>query len=485
MKIYIKLSFLLLLPSLLFAQSGMVNNGAKIQVVGGTDVKIVSGGVINQADGEITNAGNIYLDNDWTQLGAATNYTGAGWMWFEGSTNQNISSVSALTVPQLRVDNGNRLILNSNIAVSSQVDLTNNGSIELGSNNLVVAAGATITNYDASNYIITNSTGILQQEVAAGSVFFPVGRTSYNPATLSNSGTTDNFRIRVTNQVLDNGTTGSPEIEDVVGRTWLIEEETVGGSLASLTVQWDASEELSNFTRSQCAITHWTGTAWDYAPTYTAATANGSYWTQTRNGLTSFSPFVVNDISESLPIELLSFEAERSSASKVDLDWITESETNNQGFDIERMLEGEASFTKIGWVDGNGTVVTTSYYNLEDDNAFSGVSYYRLKQHDFDGTIAYSEIRAVAGISQSAAIQIFPNPAGDYINIRIQAKIKEAFVQIFDSKGSLVLQRSKSLGADRLIQLNEIRDFADGVYMIRIVGENNLYFSQKFVKKQR
>ena len=84
----IKISLLLLLPSFLFAQGGIVNNGAKIQVSSGTDVKIAVGGVINQSTGEITNAGNIYLDRDWSQTGTAT-YTGTGWMWFENGSNQN------------------------------------------------------------------------------------------------------------------------------------------------------------------------------------------------------------------------------------------------------------------------------------------------------------------------------------------------------------------------------------------------------------
>ena len=51
----------------------------------------------------------------------------AGWMWFEGAANQNLSSISALTIPKLRVDNGNRLVLGSDINISTEVDLMNNG----------------------------------------------------------------------------------------------------------------------------------------------------------------------------------------------------------------------------------------------------------------------------------------------------------------------------------------------------------------------
>jgi len=470
------------------AQVRLINNGAILKINNTTDFRVNNGSISNQNSGQITNDGNLYLDLDFNQNTSATYVGGAAsWLWFEGAANQNASSDATLAIASLKVDNGNRLILGNNTDVSTRVDLSNNGSIELGANNLVVAAGGTIANYDASNYIITNSTGILQQEVAAANVLFPVGNSSYNPATINNIGTTDNFQIRVFDQIFDQGTTGSVKTSDAVNRTWMIEETVVGGSSVTMTLEWATADELTAFDRGSCGLSHHlSGTLWDNPPAYLAATNVAvNTWTRTRAGFTSFSPFVVRDADIDLPVELLSFEAKRSSASTVDLDWVTESETNNQGFEIERMLEGETGFTKIAWVDGNGTTVSTSYYNLVDDNAFAGVSYYRLKQLDFDGSFAYSEIRAVAGTPQSTDIQIFPNPAGDCINIRIQAVMKNAFVQIFDSKGSLVLQTTRQIGTDKLIQLTNIRDFADGVYMIHIIGDNDLTFAQKFIKRQR
>ena len=124
--------FLLVFPALLWAQGGMVNNGASIRITTSANIKINDGGVINNNNGNINNEGNLALDLNWTQSGTTTDYSGTGWMTFEGNANQNLSSVQPITIPMLRVNNANRLILNDNIIVSTQVDLINNGSIELG-----------------------------------------------------------------------------------------------------------------------------------------------------------------------------------------------------------------------------------------------------------------------------------------------------------------------------------------------------------------
>lgn len=471
-----------LLPYLLYAQGGIVVEGANLNIEGGTDVRVESGGVTNQSGGSIDNEGNLYLHQNWVQT--ASTYTGNGWMWYEGSTNQSISG--AVSIPRLRVDNGNRLLLQNSINVTTELSLMNNGSILLGTNNVVMSPTATISGYDAGHYLITNNTGFLQRRVGAANVVFPIGNSNFNPATISNSGVADEFEVRLTEQVLDNGTAGPVITTDVVGRTWLIEEQTVGGSNATLTLQWETGNELTAFDRSNCGIAHHLGgTIWDNPPVYSAATNVGvNTWTQTRGGFTSFSPFVVRDPqADALPVELLSFDAERISINQVDLEWSTASETNNQGFEVQRMLEGEQQFTAVGWVDGKGTTTHTSYYNMTDDNGFSGISYYRLKQIDFDGTFTYSDIRAVDGYA-GEVFSVFPNPTVDILNIRLQQEDDtELFIKVFDSKGALVLNEQKNL-LNNMVQLNKIDQLAAGVYWIQVTTRGGTAYAKKFIKQR-
>lgn len=479
---------ILAFPALLWAQGGLVNNGASINITTTTDLKVDNGGVTNINNGNINNAGNLSLDLDWIQSGATTDYLGLGWMIFEGNSNQNLSSIPPITVSRLRVNNGNRLVLNDNVRVSNQVDLINNGSIELGTNNLVLTSGATIVNFDPSHFIITNNTGVLQQEVGATNVVFPIGNSTYNPTTLNNTGVVDNFSARVEDLVWDFGTTGTPETQDVVNRSWHITEATIGGSSSTLTVQWDVPQELSGFSRAQSGIAHWNGVLWEHPVTHTAATSVGASFSQTRTGITSFSPFAVEDVDELLPVELLFFEAHRIDKNDVQLNWATESEINNQGFEIERMLDTETEFRKIDWVDGAGNSISVVNYSLNDLNPHQGVSYYRLKQIDFDGTYAYSPIRAVEGnkSTNNSTIQIYPIPTKDHLTIDFsnwEGDDSDAVLKIIDVHGRIVLLKEITIQANHLVRIDEVSNFPSGTYFVTI-GDNEAYeMIRKIIKE--
>jgi hypothetical protein len=294
---YIKTSLVILFfPSLLFAQNNLVNDGVSLVIEAKTDVLLEESGVTNKNGGEISNAGAIHLEKNWTETDIST-YSGNGWMWFDGNINQKLSTASTIPISNLKVNNGQKLILESGIKVSKNLDLSANGKIELGTNNLVITSGGSINNYDVNAYIISNGTGYLQQEVSTSNVIFPIGNSFYNPATLNNTGTTDQFQIRVEDVVYNNGTSGLVKTTNLVNTTWYVSEQNIGGSNASLTTQWNKQQELTNFDQANSALLHWNGHQWTSSNNSVAATANGSYWTQTRSGLTSFSPFTVQSFT--------------------------------------------------------------------------------------------------------------------------------------------------------------------------------------------
>ncbi|MGQ9799077.1 MAG: T9SS type A sorting domain-containing protein [Ignavibacterium sp.] len=90
-----------------------------------------------------------------------------------------------------------------------------------------------------------------------------------------------------------------------------------------------------------------------------------------------------------IPLELTSFNA-RAIEDKVELIWNTATETNNQGFEIERSNGGQ--FEKVGFVAGFGTTTENKSYSFIDKNVKVGKYTYRLKQIDFDGKIEYSQV---------------------------------------------------------------------------------------------
>ena len=99
------------------------------------------------------------------------------------------------------------------------------------------------------------------------------------------------------------------------------------------------------------------------------------------------------------PVEMTSFTAS-ANGNSVTLYWSTATETNNQGFSVERM-SANSSWQQIGFVPGFGTSASQHSYTFNDNNLNAGSYSYRLTQTDFDGTSDYSEV-VNADISQPA-----------------------------------------------------------------------------------
>lgn len=113
-----------------------------------------------------------------------------------------------------------------------------------------------------------------------------------------------------------------------------------------------------------------------------------------------------------LPVTLLSFTAEAVNSEYVQIDWATVSETNNSFFTIERSTDAQ-NFEVIGTREGAGNSEDIVNYSFLDLKPVAGISYYRLKQTDFNGEFEYSELRRVSFIQEeiNPAFKLYPNPA--------------------------------------------------------------------------
>lgn len=103
--------------------------------------------------------------------------------------------------------------------------------------------------------------------------------------------------------------------------------------------------------------------------------------------LTELSPVIL------LPITLCRWTAQNQT-NYVLLEWTTASEEGNNYFTIERSFDG-ANWETLGKVEGAGTTSMSHSYSFEDKNPLSGISYYRLKQTDFNGKSTYSSIKCI------------------------------------------------------------------------------------------
>jgi len=112
-----------------------------------------------------------------------------------------------------------------------------------------------------------------------------------------------------------------------------------------------------------------------------------------------------------VPVELAFFKA-MDSKGEVILEWVTATETNNFGFEIQRKTLENDNWDIIGTVKGKGTTTTPHKYSYTDKTTDIGRYYYRLKQVDFDGSFDFSnEIMIEVQAPRTFSLyQNYPNP---------------------------------------------------------------------------
>jgi len=199
--------------------------------------------------------------------------------------------------------------------------------------------------------------------------------------------------------------------------------------------------------------------------------------------LTAPSGFYTFEVSNNLPVELISFTAEVEE-NTVKLFWQTATETNNSGFEIERkalLFEeslGEA-WESIAFVNGNGTTTESKTYSCIDKNLSAGKYKYRLKQIDYDGTFTYSNVIEVE-INypfKFALEQNYPNPFNP--TTKIKYSIPTVTLRQAQSDNWVILKVYDVLGTEITTLVNEEKPA--GNYEVEFSGNDltsGIYFYQ-------
>ena len=175
----------------------------------------------------------------------------------------------------------------------------------------------------------------------------------------------------------------------------------------------------------------------------------------------SFSTFYLFSSDALLPVELTTFEARAIEKQRVQLDWMTATETDNDRFEVEHSTDGQ-TFTQLGAVAGAGGSSEEQWYDFVHETPISGLNYYRLRQIDFDGTETLSEVRVVemTGLSQ---VSVYPNPTVDELWLKGFAG---GNVRVLDAQGRTVLGQSLLEG-----QSLNVRALPSGIYLLQLPTE--------------
>ncbi len=220
-----------------------------------------------------------------------------------------------------------------------------------------------------------------------------------------------------------------------------------------------------------------------------------TFWAKSPNGTNTWGPLgapfkimVGATLASGLvPVNLTTFTGVKNGATNK-LSWITTDEKNNKGFELERSADGDR-FSSIEFVASkanNGNSVGTLEYEFIDAKPFKAVSYYRLKQIDFDGKSTYSKVVAIRDgrILTFDIGDVYPNPAKEKINVVVSSIAeKNANFIVTDLIGKVVLQQNmKVINGETNVQLR-VSNLTSGNYILKVACEDGCEAAtKKFIK---
>ncbi|GAA5042085.1 hypothetical protein GCM10011506_44780 [Marivirga lumbricoides] len=211
---------------------------------------------------------------------------------------------------------------------------------------------------------------------------------------------------------------------------------------------------------------------WSILGDHMTRNEGGSYTnpiTVSRSKLLGFSDFAVGVSSDGpLPISLTYFEGSITEEG-AELEWRTASEVNNDYFEVQKSTDGK-EFTLLGIVQGNGTTDIATEYMFLDNSENKGVTYYRLKQVDYNDQSTLSQVVVLNFKEKQGRITFYPNPVKDIVNIILDdSNILYTKVTIFDMAGKIVKESTHQNEGGRInINLNTL---PEGAYQIKTQSE--------------
>lgn len=185
---------------------------------------------------------------------------------------------------------------------------------------------------------------------------------------------------------------------------------------------------------------------------------------------------IINCNWSPLPIELLAFHAIEWNQG-VRFMWTTASETNNDYFSIERSPDAK-DWTTVLRVNGAGNSSSPLDYSGVDPEPLPGISYYRLKQTDFDGQDTYSNIQVVTfDTAVENKVLIFPNPTNGLITIVASSEEMKGF-GVFDLQGGELTHQINMQRSGENNQTADLSALPSGLYTIRTTSDAARIYKQ-------
>ncbi|OFY20727.1 MAG: hypothetical protein A2W98_01280 [Bacteroidetes bacterium GWF2_33_38] len=421
---------------------------------------------------------DINIGGNWSNSGSFVESSRT--VTFDGGLGQTISNPE--TFNNLTINkSGGDISLSQSIVVNGQMDFSA-GDIVLGSWNITTGNSASIINGSGTSYIQADGNGKLVRNFSATptTLFYPLGDVDeYSPMTITmNSGTlvSSNISVNLRDVVHPNLLpTGA-----FITRYWTVTPSGITTPNYDIALTY-LDADISG-TEADIYPAKYSSSAWSRGTIAAVVATNILNWT----GVTSFSDHTGGSLS-ALPIELIAFNV-KEFEKFVNVSWITATEINNDYFTIERTSDFE-NIQEIAEVDGAGNSNVFLEYRYIDEEPLTGISYYRLKQTDFDGKSTYSDwVSVLLGIDGRMEFKVYPNPVLKNQPLFVQfnglEEHEEVLVVVRDilgnAKYSKVFVTEET--EDYVFAIDQLNNLSSGVYIIIGTSKNEMYYKKIVIK---
>jgi hypothetical protein len=247
----------------------------------------------------------------------------------------------------------------------------------------------------------------------------------------------------------DNGIAGQLDLNDV-----LIDSRTIASAAAGaqniILSSWDTQVIIVLKSPSDC---------------YNKSLVVGNYWSV-------------------LPVQLVSFQGNVSSGSKITLQWKVSNNRTVDQFEVQRSYDGK-DFKTIGLVFSSEKMDVENYRFYETIGSFDKVMY-RLKMIDKNGHVNYSRTVVFQSKLTTAnnTIRILGNPVSDQLTFNYTALAARAIdIKIYDMSGRIVMtNKINSLEGNNMISFPLDSVFKPSMYVVEVNNGTDIQ-KAKFVKQ--
>jgi hypothetical protein len=407
---------------------------------------------------------------------------------FSSGTAQGIGGSSVTTFWYLSINNPNNIILNAPANINSYLNLISGNLITTNTNILTCAPNANCDLGSSTSYVDGPMVHTVGTNVQVTKIF-PFGKSNvYRPVLLTVKHATTasvTYRAELFNSPAATLPFSLPPTISQISAVRYVKftrQAVVNFSYGGIQMYYGSDDAVQDY-QSLLVAQDDGFSQWRNLGGTATSNVMGNITSSTFSTFTNYFALANPPGGQNpLPVSLIAYTAKQNSKN-VNIDWSTATEINCDYFTVERSTNNK-DYKTIGMVNGAGNSTSLLNYSTIDENPFKGISYYRLRQTDYDGKeVVYPPVSV--NYLLKTEFTAYPTVSnGDGIHLTNTANDLHTYsIAVQNMSGTYIPASLKSNfgGMDLFIDDSYIK--SDGVYIISATRDNEVLKEKVIITK--